>query len=103
VLARLGHYAVVGRDHQQEDVDAARARDHVAHKALVSGDVDDAQLRARGQLQLGVAQLDGDAAFLLLLEAVGIDAGERLDEGGLAVVDVAGGAEDEVLGWILRR
>ena len=42
------------------------------------------------------AQLDGDAARFLFLEAIGIDAGQRLDERALAVIDVAGGADDDV-------
>ena len=42
------------------------------------------------------AELDGDAAFLLFLQAIGIDAGERVHERALAVIDVAGGADDDV-------
>ena len=45
---------------------------------------------------MGEAELDGDPALLLLLEPVGVDAGQRPDERGLAVVDVAGGADDQV-------
>ena len=32
----------------------------------------------------------------LLLEPVGVDVGEGLDEAGLAVVDMTGGAEDDL-------
>ena len=39
--------------------------------------------------QVREAEVDGDAAALLFLQAVGVDAGERPDERGLAVVDVA--------------
>ena len=46
---------------------------------------------------MGEAEVDGDAAALLLFEAVGVDAGEGLDQRGLAVIDVAGGADDDVL------
>ena len=42
VLARLRHDAVVGGDHEQHDVDAGGAGDHLAHEPLVAGDVDDA-------------------------------------------------------------
>jgi hypothetical protein len=41
------------------------------------------------------AEIDGDAALFFLLEAVGVGAGERLDQAGFAVIDVAGGADDE--------
>ena len=46
---------------------------------------------------MGEPQVDGDAAALFFFQAVGVDAGERFDQGGLAVVDVAGGADDDVL------
>ena len=52
---------------------------------------------AVGQIQGREAQLDGDAARLLLGEAIGVDAGQRPDQRGLAVVDVARGAENEPL------
>ena len=40
-------------------------------------------------------EVDGDPALLLLLQPVGVGAGERAHERALAVVDVAGGADDE--------
>src|SRR5690606_38021981 len=46
--------------------------------------------------EVGEAEIDGDAAAPLLGKAVGVDAGERSNERGLAVVDVTGRAEDEV-------
>ena len=49
------------------------------------------------QLQVGEAEVDGDAAALLFLEAVGVDAGERLHQRGLAVIDMPGRAGDDVL------
>jgi hypothetical protein len=42
------------------------------------------------------AELDRDAAEFLFRQAVGIGTGEGPDQGRLAVVDVARGAEDEV-------
>ena len=98
VLARLRHHALLGRDDEQHEVDAAGAGDHGADEGLVTGDVDDAGGQAGAELPGGEAELDGDAAALLLREAVGVDAGEGVDEGGLAVVDVTGGAEDQRAG-----
>ncbi len=97
VLARLGHDAVVGGDAQQVAVDAGRAGDHVAHEALVAGDVHQAQPPPRGQRQRREAQLDRDAACLLGLEVVGVAAGQRQHQGRLAVVHVPGRAEDQRL------
>src|SRR5690606_3680135 len=96
VLAGLGHDALVGGDDEQDDVDAGRAREHVADEGLVARDIDDGELLPGREAEAGEAEVDGDAAALLLDEAVGVDAGERADERGLAVVDVAGRAEDEV-------
>ena len=42
VLAGLRLDGFVGRDHQQHQIDAADAGQHVAHKALVAGDIDQA-------------------------------------------------------------
>ena len=47
-----------------------------------------------GRVELGEAQVDRDAARLLLLAAVRVLAGEGPDERRLAVVDVAGRADD---------
>ena len=95
VLDGLRHDAVVGRDHEQEQVDAAGAGHHGAHEALVTGHVDHAETPSAGQLELGVAQLDRDASLALFAQAVGVGAGQARDQGRLAVIDVAGGAEGE--------
>src|SRR5262249_19879797 len=39
-------------------------------------------------------EVDGDPPLLLLGEAVGVDAGQRAHEGRLAVIDVAGRADE---------
>ncbi len=46
---------------------------------------------------MGEAEIDGDAAALFLFQTVGIDAGEGLDQRGLAVIDMARGAGDDML------
>ena len=67
--------------------------DHRAHEALVAGHVDHRQPAAGRQRQLRVAELDRDPARALLGQPVGVDAGQRADQRGLAVIDVARGAE----------
>ena len=78
VLVGLGHHPFHDIDHQQHQVDAADAGEHVADEALVAGDVHHAGDRAVGQSEGREAQVDGDAPGLLLLEAVGVGAGEGL-------------------------
>ena len=97
VLAGLRHRAVVGGDDEERQVDAAGACQHVVDQPLVAGDVDEAD-HAVGRRHVGEAEVDGDAARLLFLEPVGVDAGEGADERGLAVVDVTGGADDHASG-----
>ena len=80
VLHRLGHDAVVGRDHEQGHVDAGGAGHHLAHETLVARHVHHAHRAAAGQLELGKAELDGDAAALFLLQAVRVGAGEGSHE-----------------------
>jgi len=53
------------------------------------------------EIEVREAEIDGDAAALFFFEAVGINAGESFDEGGLAVVDMARGPDDDVLHWLL--
>ena len=49
------------------------------------------------KLDMGKAQLDGNAPLFLLDKAVSVDTGQGLDEHGLAVVHMTGGADDDVL------
>src|SRR5436309_1192586 len=95
MLLRLRHDSLVGRDHEEGDVDARRSREHVADKPLVPWDASDARLDLVAERQRGEAQVDRDPAALLLLPSVGVDSGEGLYERRLAVVDVAGGADYE--------
>ena len=46
---------------------------------------------------MGKAEIDRDPARFLLGQPVGVDPSERLDERGLAVIDMAGGRENEML------
>ena len=94
VLAGLWHRAVVGGHHQQGQVDGRHAGQHVAHQALMARHVDEDQLAAVGQGCLGEAQVDGHAAGLLFGQMVGVDAGERAHQRGLAMVHMAGGGDD---------
>ncbi len=90
VLGGLRHHPVIRRHHQQGGVDAAGAGQHGVDEALMPGHVDESQ-----RAGIGIAEVDGHAAPLLLRQPVGIDAGERAHQRGLAVVDMARGADDQ--------
>ena len=89
----------VSGDDQQNEVDAADAREHVAHEAFVSGHVDkpEAQRPAvgSGEFHVGESQIDGDATALLFFQAVRVDARESLYQRGLAVIDVSRRPDDD--------
>ena len=101
MLARLWHHAVVGRHHEQGVVDAGCAHEHGRHEALVTGYVDEAKTGCSARCvpwrllerRIRIAELDGDAARLLLGQVGGVHPGERAHQGGLAVIDMAGGAD----------
>ena len=101
VFAGLRHDAVVGGDDQQREVDARRAGDHVLHEPLVSGHVDQSEMKFI-DVEMGEAQVDGNAAGLFFGKAVGVDAGQLLHQARLAVVDVPGGADDHMLALARR-
>jgi len=91
---RLRHRAVVGCDHQQHMIDASRAGQHVVNEFFVTRHVDETQHLTARQGLIRVAEIDRDAARLLFLEAIGIDAGQCLDQRGLAMVDVTSGTDN---------
>ena len=93
VLVRLRPGALGCVDHEQEEVDARRAGDHVADEALVARDVDHGQTPPVRELERRVAEVDRDPALLLLGQPVGVLSGQRPDEPRLAVVDVTGSAD----------
>ena len=92
VLAGLRHRAVVGGDDEEHEIDARDAGKHVVNEALVAGDIDEAE-----RVEVREAEVDGQAAALLLGQPIGVDAGERPDEARLAVIHVARGGDDHSL------
>jgi len=96
VLDGLRHHPLVGRHHQQDRVEAVDAGQHVADEAGMAGHVDDPDQPAAGQGQVGEAEVDRHPAALLLGQPVGIDPGQGVDERRLAVVDVAGCADNGI-------
>ena len=96
MLTGLGHNALVRGDNKQYKVHANHARNHVVDKLFMARHVYYAHPVSSGQVKPGKAQVYGYAPALFLLPAVGIAAGEGTYEGGLAVVDMARGAYDDV-------
>ncbi len=95
VLVRLRPGALARVDHEQEEVDPGRSGDHRADEPLVARHVDQREPPPVGQLERRVAEVDRDPALALLRQPVGVLAGQRPHEPGLAVVDVARRADGQ--------
>ncbi len=94
MLQRLRLDPVIGRDHEQSEINSARARQHSVHEALMTGHIDEAKNGAGHDRQIGEAEIDGHTPRLFLLQPVAVDSGQRFDQGGLAMVDVTCGSDD---------
>ena len=95
MLARLRHRPVVGRHHEHDMVNAGGAGEHVADQLFVARHIDEAEHAAVCRCFVRKAQVDRDAARFFFLQPVGVDAGERLDQRGFAMVDMPCGADDQ--------
>ncbi len=81
VLARLRHHAVVGRDDEQREIDAARASDHRVYEAFVPGHIDETEHVAACERHIRVAELDrGCRALFSSARRSVVDARERAHE-----------------------
>ena len=94
VLLRLRLPSLVGGHHEQHEPDRTDARRACcAMNRSWPGTSTNPTSRPLGSVAPRVAQVDREPAPLLLVPAVGVDAGERDDQRGLAVVDVPGRRE----------
>jgi hypothetical protein len=98
VLLGLRHDALVGGDDEKGHVDPRGTGEHVLDEPFVTGDIHHAGLEVYAQGERREAQIDRDAAPLFFLPAIGVHAREGLHQRGLAVVDMAGGADYEAAG-----
>ena len=94
MLAGLRHDTVISGHHQQQQVDAAGAGEHVVHETLMAGHVDKTAELAVTQIGIQVTQIDGDAALTLRRALISGNTGERLQQSGFAVVDMPARADD---------
>src|SRR5262245_33859081 len=71
-----------------------RAGEHVFHESLVPRHVDKADAHIT-QIKIGETNVDRDAASFLFRQPICIDARQRAHQRRLAMVDMAGGADDD--------
>jgi hypothetical protein len=93
----LRHDTFIGGNHQGDHVDARGAGHHVFDELFVSGHIHNAHAQAAGKLEVRETQFDRDASQLLFFQTIGIDAGQGFDQAGLAMVDMSGGSQYDLL------
>src|ERR1043166_5752142 len=100
MLFGLRHPTVVCRDDEKREIDRPDTGDHVAHEIFVARNIDNRGVHffaARSvQIQFGKAEVDRDLARFFLGQTVGICSSERFYQRTLAVIDMAGGGDDEM-------
>ena len=85
----LRHHTVVSGDNQQDRVDTADPGQHVADEAFMPRHINKGQIKAVSPA-IGKAEVNGHAPALFFCQAVRINTGQRLDQGGFAVVNMSG-------------
>ena len=94
MLERLRHDSFAGVHDQQQKFHPGRARQHIVQEALVPRHVYDAALGAVVETQMGEAKIERHASRSLLLPAIGIRSGQRLDECRFSVIDMSRRSDD---------
>ena len=94
MLERLRHDAFAGIHDEQQKLHSRRAGQHIVQEALVPRHIDDAALGSVVETKMGEAEIERHAPRLLLLPAIGIRSGQRLDECRFSVIDVSGRSND---------
>lgn len=96
MFPRLRLDRFVGRDDEQQEIDAAGAGEHVFDEALMSGYIYESEAQIRRDFKVRETKVDGNAAAFLFFETVGFNPGESAHECALAMIDVSGGAHNDV-------
>ena len=83
MLARLWLDRFICRNNQKHQVNPADSGEHIAHEALVPGNVDKSQPQVlavlAGKFEVSKSNVDRDAAALFFFKPVGINTGQSLD------------------------
>ena len=98
MLPCLRLHGFVSRHHQKHGLDAADARQHIFDKALMAGNINEADRFAARQRRMRETQIDGNAAALFFGQPVCVDAGKRPNQGCFPMIDVPGRSDHNLRG-----
>ena len=93
VFYGLRHDAFVGRDNEQDSVDAGYAAQHVVNELTMARHINKPDARRVG-IDISEARRDSQAAALFFFECVGVFSGQCLYQRCFSVVDMTGGRND---------
>ena len=95
MLAGLRHRAFIGGNNQQRRINAPHPRQHIFDKVDMARHIDNANhvFGLCRQRQVSETEVNCHFTFLLLDQPIGVDAGEGLDQGAFAMIDVSGGGD----------
>jgi hypothetical protein len=96
----LRHHTFVGRDDQHQEIEPARTGDHGSYKFFVTRYVDDGQTHSIAEFEGRESQFDGDPTRLFLWKTIEVASGQRANQRGLSVIDMAGRTEHEMPGRV---
>jgi hypothetical protein len=95
MLACLRDYAFVRGDYKHYNIDPARSGKHIFDETLVTRNVDETKMHF-ADAQLGKPEINGYSAPFFLWQTIRVDARQRLYQSSFAVVDMSGGADDNI-------
>ena len=106
MFLRLGHKALVRGDYKQHHVHARGAHQHVLDQLFMPRYVYDARDLPVRQDKFRKAEFNGDTALFFLFQAVNVPARsgvfrQRVGQAGLAVVNMPGGSDNDMLHLVL--
>ena len=93
MLTSLRHGTIVDGYDQQPEVDGGNSGEHVAHEAVMAGDVHEPERVSFTQILISEAEIDSEAALSLLGQSIGVHPGERAHEKCFSMIDVTGGSD----------
>ena len=96
MLACLLLDGIICGNHQQNGVHSRSACEHIPNKTFVARNVDHSKTMRRN-FQMSEAKLNRDATFLFFGKSVGINPRQCPNQRSLSVVNVACGAQNEVV------
>src|SRR5437667_12777337 len=94
MLASLRHHSLVGRYDEKTEIDSAGANYHATDKVFVAGDIHHSNGADSLERKRCKSEVDRDAPTFLFGQAIGIDAGQGLDQSSLTMIDMARRADD---------